>query len=711
MSSQTAWHRRLKPSMQQVILFAAAIFPVISGQLTTFDRSHYPCPRSCSQHPEQALWSSLYQQNQLDECGEPMLLTVSTFTPVDDADRPLRIRACTAGDADTSINALTGTSSVFTLGNLTVSNNIGAQPLLQDVGRIARRAVLDDPDFRTPVCHEATDTNATAQWLTWKSETGAAKTTVSLKNAQHFLGDKINCEETVIYGYLKGTLVGIYVGGQHQNKGIATGFVQDVIDRYSANNSTRSATRTVAQVCGPGRNSDSHVGVVIDPEGNLAWVQRAVRSWAEARCVNESSSPNFEAANSYGVNVASNVGKSVKARDTLPEGRHHHAQAVYGDTIQSIAGKCNISINELRRLNHLPIGWKPYAYQWVRCSSTGVSRRAAPKPRPDGTCASYVVKNNDDCSKIGAEYDITTKELYSFNEETWAWAGCNGILPGQRICVGPGTPRLPAVNPDAECGPSKPGTEAIDGKKVADLSPCAIKACCNVWGNCGVDKDFCVRTKSETGNAGTAAPKTNGCVQNCGMEIINSGPAPASFMKVGYFESWNRKRPCLHMSPKQIPSAYTHIHYSFVDITPGFGVGLGQFEDVFEEFKALQGPKKIIAFGGWAFSTEPATYQFFRNAVKAENRNTFADACVKFVTTHGLDGVDFDWEYPAQPDIPGIPPGDPEESENYLEFVKVVKSKMPSGKTVSIAAPASYWYLKQFLIEDMAKVVDYIIYM
>jgi GH18 family chitinase len=182
-------------------------------------------------------------------------------------------------------------------------------------------------------------------------------------------------------------------------------------------------------------------------------------------------------------------------------------------------------------------------------------------------------------------------------------------------------------------------------------------------------------------------------------------------MKVGYFEAWNRERPCLHMSPKQIPSGYTHIHYAFVDITPGFGVGLGRFADVFEQFKALQGPKRIIAFGGWAFSTEPATYQFFRNAVKPENRNTFADACVSFVTSHGLDGVDFDWEYPAEPDIPGIPAGDAEESQNYLEFVKVVKSKMPTGKTVSFAAPASYWYLKQFLIEDMAKVVDYIIYM
>jgi chitinase len=71
---------------------------------------------------------------------------------------------------------------------------------------------------------------------------------------------------------------------------------------------------------------------------------------------------------------------------------------------------------------------------------------------------------------------------------------------------------------------------------MGDLSPCPIKACCNVWGNCGVDKDFCIATKSETGNPGTAALNTNGCVQNCGMDIVKSGPAPTSFMKVGYFE-------------------------------------------------------------------------------------------------------------------------------------------------------------------------------
>jgi chitinase len=473
-----------------------------------------------------------------------MLLTVNTFTPVDDSSRQLKIRACTTGNADTAFNALTSTSAILTTGtsSLSILNGPGAQPPTQNVGRIARRDELNDPDVRPPVCHGSFKTNATVQWLSWKSETGGgngATIVASLKDSQKFLRDKVNCEETVIYGYLKGSLVGVYVGNDLQNDGIATGFVQDVIDQLSASNSTDHATRTVAQVCGGGRNSDSHVGVVTDLTGDLAWVQRAVRSWAEARCVNVTSSENFETSTSNGATIARNTGNSVRARRVSFGGQCYQVQAVHGDTLQSIASKCNTSINELRNLNHLPAGWKPYPHDRVCCSSGGLNQRDAPKPRPDGTCASYIIKNQDDCSKITSEYGITTQDIYDYNKETWAWAGCDGILPGQRICVGPGTPRLPPADLEAECGPSKPGSSWLSspaGSKVGDLSPCPIKACCNVWGKCGVDKDFCVPTNSETGNPGTAAPNTNGCVQNCGMDIVKSGPAPTSFMKVGYFE-------------------------------------------------------------------------------------------------------------------------------------------------------------------------------
>lgn len=36
---------------------------------------------------------------------------------------------------------------------------------------------------------------------------------------------------------------------------------------------------------------------------------------------------------------------------------------------------------------------------------------------------------------------------------------------------------------------------------------------------------------------------------------------------------------------------------------------------------------------------------------------------------------------------------------------------MGPARSVSIAAPASYWYLKGFPIKEIAKVVDYIVYM
>ncbi|RDH36197.1 glycoside hydrolase [Aspergillus welwitschiae] len=72
-----------------------------------------------------------------------------------------------------------------------------------------------------------------------------------------------------------------------------------------------------------------------------------------------------------------------------------------------------------------------------------------------------------------------------------------------------------------------------------------------------------------------------------------------------------------------------------------------------------------------------------------------------------LDGVDIDWEYPGAPDLPENDPGTEEDGPNYLAFLVVLKNLLP-GKSVSIAAPASYWYLKHFPIKDMAKVIDYI---
>jgi GH18 family chitinase len=205
---------------------------------------------------------------------------------------------------------------------------------------------------------------------------------------------------------------------------------------------------------------------------------------------------------------------------------------------------------------------------------------------------------------------------------------------------------------------------------------------------------------------------------------------------LAYYEAFNNQRPCLNLDPQAImtlevtggedgslaiDSAYSYIHFAFANITEDFQVDIGTVKDEFEEFKQLAKPKdptgkeinqgKVLSFGGWSFSTDLDSYAIFRKGVTDAQRSQFATNVVQFATDNNLDGLDFDWEYPGAPDIPGIPHGDPDDGERYYNFLKEVRDKLPSGKTVSVAVPASFWYLKGFPIKKISDVVDYIVFM
>lgn len=64
------------------------------------------------------------------------------------------------------------------------------------------------------------------------------------------------------------------------------------------------------------------------------------------------------------------------------------------------------------------------------------------------------------------------------------------------------------------------------------------------------------------------------------------------------------------------------------------------------------------------------------------------------------------------PDIPGIPPGGPNDGANYADFIAMMRyATRGTSRTISIAAPASFWYLQHFPINRMAYALDYIVYM
>ncbi|KAH8649114.1 glycoside hydrolase superfamily, partial [Xylariales sp. PMI_506] len=213
---------------------------------------------------------------------------------------------------------------------------------------------------------------------------------------------------------------------------------------------------------------------------------------------------------------------------------------------------------------------------------------------------------------------------------------------------------------------------------------------------------------------GSAAPGTNGCISNCGTDIILSGP-PDQFRSVTYFEGYAfTSRSCLYMDARQIDnSKYTHVHYAFATLSEDYEVviGDGMADYEFQNFRIISGPKRILSFGGWDFSTKPDTYHIFREGVTEANRLTMATNIANFIIDNNLDGVDIDWDYPGAPDIPGIPSASTDDGMNYFAFLVILRNLLGHDRSISIAAPSSYWYLKGYPITLMSNILDYIVFM
>ena len=545
------------------------------------------------------------------------------------------------------------------------------------------------------------------------SDLGAAIT--QLERYQHGY-----CDETIAFASSGSAVVGLYAGSEIQRQGLTSSVLKD----FTAALKNNATSETIlVQLCGESRSARYSLGVISNAKGDLAAVQNAVQSWKNGDCVADCSEksqwreitftePIIDHSNNNSTRINGSTASNscaLQAQTTCSTTSIHG-----GDTCTSLAAECKITLAQFKKYNPKLCSAPLMQGQHV-CCSAGKLPDFTPKPFSNGTCAMHLVKHGDTCHALAASHGIKTSDIEMFNNNTWGWMGCR-LQAGYYICLSKGDPPMPAPIANAVCGPIVPGTKAPPaGTNLSTLNECPLNACCDIWGQCGTTDEFCTITKSPTGAPGTAAKGTNGCISNCGTKIVESD-APSHFMKVGYFEGYDESRPCLSSSVASIAdSDYTHVHLGFAGLTPDFKVNVTDISDQFNAFMSLEvGFKKILSFGGWGFSTSPATYNIFREMVKLENRVKAASNIVDFVKKYNLDGVDIDWEYPGEPDIKPIPPGSKEEGVDYYLFLMALGAKLRSevpGATLSIAAPASYWYLKQFPIDAIAEVVDYIIYM
>ncbi|KAI5307239.1 hypothetical protein KEM56_002197 [Ascosphaera pollenicola] len=415
------------------------------------------------------------------------------------------------------------------------------------------------------------------------------------------------------------------------------------------------------QLCHPKDNGDHTFGIMVSGDGTFTSIQTAIQNWSKGQCLTLDGYKTVAGQAAFTATAQASTNTST-IRTKRSSAHHHHSshshakrataqsgcktvQVASGDSCGSLATKCGISSSDFKKYNS-----------------------------DSKLCSSLHQANTSVAQQAQSLTFLHNPMLMGLVQLTQSALATTAQI-------------------------SKPGTKPPkDGTDIAKLNPCPLNACCNVWGQCGVTTDFCKNTT--TGAPGTAKNGTNGCISNCGTEVVRS-TSPALPRTIGYYEGYSlSSRECLYQDITQFDTTkYTHIHFAFATLTGDYEPQVGDILTAFEFrlFKELVGINRVLTFGGWDFSTDPSTYNIFREGVKPANRHKMAANIADFIKKHDLDGVDIDWEYPGAPDIPGIPAADKDDGDNFRDFLVLLKNLLPGKSNLPM--------------DDIGKIVDYIVIM
>ncbi len=159
---------------------------------------------------------------------------------------------------------------------------------------------------------------------------------------------------------------------------------------------------------------------------------------------------------------------------------------------------------------------------------------------------------------------------------------------------------------------------------------------------------------------------------------------------------------------EQDAKTLTHINVAFGKLCRDGSIDVSQLNifDRMAQIRAWNPEIRIVV------SLVPADGQpdaFTVCAASEELRRKVAQSCVEMVTKYGLDGVDFDWEFPCVPSN-GVDCTSADK-HNFTLFCKAVReayNELPGHPLVTIAAGADLYYVESVELPELMKYLDYI---
>lgn len=145
----------------------------------------------------------------------------------------------------------------------------------------------------------------------------------------------------------------------------------------------------------------------------------------------------------------------------------------------------------------------------------------------------------------------------------------------------------------------------------------------------------------------------------------------------------------------------THINLAFGLIKDGL-LDMSQLTNIglVERFRQWNPEIKIVlSVGGWGAGG------FSEMAMTAQGRQAFSDSCLQAAERFGLDGIDIDWEYPCSAQA-GIG-ADPRDRENFTLLLQALRERL-GGRSLSIAAGAGDYFIRDTQMDRVAEIVDYV---